>query len=257
MPSLNKVLRSYTIGPLAQAFFPTYVVGRENLPAEGPYIIAAGPHRSELESVLLASALPGIELHFFAKQEYWSSGVGRYVMNGIGALPVNRNDARAAEKQIGQGVVVLTEGGIVAVYPEGTRGNDSFVHRGRTGAIRMALDASKALGGAVPVVPVGMIGMRDRNPPGEKFLGLPKLKPGRTMIVIGKPMLIVPTADQAVSRTVELAVSVVESKSLLARPIASGYVRNRTDRLMHEIAELSASGYSNEYLKVGASGKGQ
>lgn len=254
VPSLNKVLRSYTIGPLAQALFPTHVIGRENLPAKGPYVIAAGPHRSELESVLLASALPDLEQHFFAKEAYWGSPFGRWFMSGIKAIPVNRNDSRAAVRQIAKGVDVLVDGGIVTFYPEGTRGNDDSVHRGRTGVIRMALDASKKLERAIPVVAVGMIGMRDLNPPGETFLGLPKLKPGRNMIVIGTPMLIGHNAGETMSRSVELATRVIESDSVLARPITTGYVRNRIDHLMHYIAELSASNYSNEYLETGAAG---
>lgn len=45
------------------------------------------------------------------------------------------------------------------LFPEGTRfPNDDVVHRGKPGAVHMALAAE------VPIVPVGLIGMVDKNP---------------------------------------------------------------------------------------------
>lgn len=253
MSSLNLVLRRFVVGPPARAFFPAHVVGRENLPREGPFIIAAGPHRTEFESALLACNLSEYELHFFAKAEYWKgSKLKRWFMDGTGMIPVDRQDSRAAVAQIRQGAEILREGGIVAVYPEGTRGTDAYVHKGHTGAVRTALQASKLLpGGNVPIIPVGMIGMRELNPPGEKF----KLRRGRCTIVIGEPIYpLLHAPNQPQSRPKELAMHVVEGDSVWARPATSAHARFLTNHLMKEIARLSTAHYLDEYLKIGAAG---
>lgn len=258
MPSLNKVLRAYIIGPPAQLLFPTIVVGLENLPKSRPFIIAAGPHRTELESVIVATALPQLEISFFAKQEYWHGRFGRWFMDGIGALPVDRQDPRVAQRQIEQGIEVLKSGGIVYFYPEGTRGNDRFVHKGRTGVVRMALEASKALGQSVPIVPIGLQGMRELNPPGEKIFGkLPKIKPGRNAVAIGEPLIVAPGHAENATKSERFTTTVVESGSRFAAPLTGGYVRHMTDRLMYTIADLSGEPYLSEYLKSGAAGRGE
>lgn len=252
---LNLVLRRFVVGPPARVLFPAHVVGRENLPKEGPFIIAAGPHRTELESVLLACNLSEYELHFFAKAEYWrGSALRSWFMDGTGMIPIDRQDSRAATHQIEKGAEFLRDGGIVAVYPEGTRGGDDFVHKGHTGAGRTVLRAIKLRGGDanVPIVPVGMIGMRKLNPPKAKRL---KFRPGRCTIVIGKPIYpFSHTSEEPHTRAEEVVQNIVEKDSILARPATGVHARILTDRLMAEIARLSKSEYLDEYLKIGAAG---
>lgn len=254
MSTLNLVLRRFVVGPPARILFPAHVVGRENLPKDGPFIIAAGPHRSELESALLACNLSEYELHFFAKAEYWEgSRLHRWFMDGTGMIPINRQDSRAALRQIQRGAEVLSEGGIIAMYPEGTRGGDSFVHKGHTGVVRTALQASKLVpGGNVPIVPIGMIGMRELNPPGDKF----RLRPGRCTIVVGDPIYpLHRDDDQPQPWLKELAMNMVEGGSMLKGLATNVHARFLTNYLMKEIARLSTAHYLDEYLKIGATGQ--
>ena len=55
-------------------------------------------------------------------------------------------------------VPVLRAGGLVAVYPEGTRSPDGRLYRGRTGMTRLARDAG------VPIIPVGVLGTAEVPP---------------------------------------------------------------------------------------------
>lgn len=175
---LNWLFRWVLVGPIVRLFFRIKVVGMENLPREGPYILALGPHRTEFESIIVASYIRRHQLHFFAKQQYWEEhkllGV---LMTAVGLIPLPRQARRALIEQIERGVEKLRAKRVVAMYPEATRGFDEAMHRGYPGIARISLKA-----GGVAVVPVGMRGMRELNPPGEG------IRPGRGEIHIGMPI---------------------------------------------------------------------
>ncbi len=72
---------------------------------------------------------------------------------------------------------MLQSGELLGLYPEGTRSPDGRLYRGKTGVARLALEAG------VPVIPVGLRGMFDIQPPGRM---MPKFK--RVSMVFGKPL---------------------------------------------------------------------
>lgn len=251
MPNLNKVLR-HMVAPPARLLFPARVIGLENLPSKGPFVIVAGPHRTELESILLACALLDWELHFFAKKEYWEGKAWlRWFMDGTGMIPLDRLNSRFALQQVNRGVEVVREGGIVAMYAEGTRSGigDECVHKGHTGAARISLRTG------APIVPMGYIGMRNLNPPNKK---LPR--PGRCTIVIGEPIYphLFKTGEHHLPLTGVMKKVAEGDLPLLAdAAAASTLARPLTDHVMAEIARLSNSPYDNTYLKIGASASKQ
>ena len=112
-------------------------------------------------------------------------------------------------------VKVLREGSLLCVFPEGTRSRDGNLHRGYIGAARVAT----AVG--CPILPVGIVGTGDIQPPGAR---LPR--PGRACsISIGAPLI---AADVELSRRRSAA-------------------RALTDELMERIAELSGQQYVPEH----------
>lgn len=239
--STNWVFRQLIIGPAARTLFPMHVMGRENLPEEGPFIIAAGPHRTELESVLLATNLAKYEIHFFAKATYWEkSPVHRWFMNATGQLPINQMGGRGIEEQINSGADVLRSGGIIAIYPEGTRGTDGYLHKGHTGVGRTAI-----LAGNVPIIPIGMLGMEKLNPPGGG------IHLGRGTINIGKPIYPLVHASDDHRPLLERVLHLLETRSPVVKPVINAHARILTNVLMHEISRLSTAQYADEYLKIG------
>lgn len=225
----NDTFRNVIMGPLLRLAFRVDVVGRENLPKEGPYILAPGPHTTELESALIASYINEVKIHFFAKAEYWDkSPVHAWFMTNTGQVPLSRTDARAANEAIEKGAAILRAGGIMAIYPEGTRSLDGRVHKGHTGVARTAIR-----GGGVPIVPIGLVGMTKFNPPGKKLL-----RPGRATMVIGKP--IDPLHYQEMAGHSKLADKALEAA--LSRTI--------TSVLMKEITRLSDNEYVDQYFPV-------
>src|SRR5260370_5918697 len=75
-----------------QPFFHTYFrlsrIRREHIPAEGPVIIAAN-HRSFLDPFVIAT-MARRPMYYVAKKELFSSPWQAWVLNALGAFPVDR-----------------------------------------------------------------------------------------------------------------------------------------------------------------------
>ena len=88
---------------------------------------------------------------------------------GMGMIPVDRDDTRAALASLDIALDVLRRGEAFGIYPEGTRSRDGRLYRGRTGVAHLALTSG------APVVPVGLIGTQDLQPVGSRFPRLAKV----------------------------------------------------------------------------------
>ncbi|MEY9942542.1 lysophospholipid acyltransferase family protein [Streptacidiphilus sp. MAP5-3] len=148
------LLKRIVVGPVVRTLYRPRVTGVENIPLDGPAIIAPN-HLSFCDSVFLPLAAPR-QVHYVAKEEYFTGrGVkGRLMASffrGVGAVPVDRSGGRASTAAIDTGMRELAAGRLFGIYPEGTRSPDGRLHRGRTGVAHLAL-ASGA-----PVIPVGLV----------------------------------------------------------------------------------------------------
>jgi 1-acyl-sn-glycerol-3-phosphate acyltransferase len=153
---LNFVLRWLTLGLYARLVFRTTVVGRKNLP-KGGFVLAVGPHKTAKETIVVPGHLPSREFHILIKAELWKGVVG-WIFRNTRQIKVERQNG-LGHKSLDPAVAALRRGFLVMLFPEGTRyPNDDVVHRGKPGAVHMALAAG------VPIVPVGLIGMVDKNP---------------------------------------------------------------------------------------------
>jgi 1-acyl-sn-glycerol-3-phosphate acyltransferase len=167
-------------GPLLRAFFRPWVRGSENVPDDGPAILASN-HLAVIDSFILPIKLPR-KIRFIGKAEYFTgSGVkGRLkagFFRGVGTIPVDRGGGKASEAALSTGLGVLDDGHLFGIYPEGTRSPDGRLYRGKTGVARLALESG------APVVPVAMIGTERAQPIGRVIP-----RPMRIGIVIGKPL---------------------------------------------------------------------
>ena len=84
------------------------------------------------------------------------------VFRELGQVPVERADTRSAAASLDVGVDLLGDGVALGIYPEGTRSPDGRLYKFRTGVARLAIRSG------VPVVPVGLVGTREIQPPGSK-----------------------------------------------------------------------------------------
>ena len=152
------------VPPVLKAIWRPTVHGLEHVPRSGGVILASN-HLSFVDSIVIPSVVPRLVV-FLAKSDYFTgSGVKgmaqRAWFEGIGMLPVDRDDTKAALASLDIALEVLGRGEAFGIYPEGTRSRDGRLYRGRTGVAHLALTAG------VPVVPVGLAGTQHVQPVGS------------------------------------------------------------------------------------------
>lgn len=137
-------------------FLPAFrirVTGADRVPATGPVVLIAN-HSSMIEPQLIFGLLPRRTV-FLVKQEAFVGPFG-WALRRIGQLPVRRGEPDRTP--LLEAVRLLRNGGLVAVFPEGTRGSGN-VENARQGAAWLV----RATGAVV--VPVATRGTR--RPPGS------------------------------------------------------------------------------------------
>jgi len=120
--------------------------GLEHIPSSGPVILCSN-HLSNLDPVFLAAPL-NRRVHYMAKMELFSIPVLSWLIVKLGAFPVNRGGV--SKNSIRTALQLLSEGKVLGIFPEGTRGKMSGV--GKKGAASLALKSGAA------VIPVAIIG---------------------------------------------------------------------------------------------------
>ncbi|MEQ4498682.1 lysophospholipid acyltransferase family protein [Nocardioides kribbensis] len=177
---LYRVLHS-VVPPLARAVWRPRIEGIHHVPRSGPVILASN-HLSFIDSVVIPVTAPR-KVVFLAKSDYFT-GTGlrgsaqRAWFEGLGMLPVDRDDPRAALASLDVALEVLGRGEAFGLYPEGTRSRDGRLYRGRTGVAHLALTAG------APVVPVGLVGTDRLQPVGSSW---PRL--ARVTVRFGEPIV--------------------------------------------------------------------
>ena len=130
-------------------------------------------------------------------------------------IPVDRSGGDAAQAALDAAAAVLQQGRLFMIYPEGTRSRSGNLHKGRTGAARLALRCD------APIIPTGHEGTVEVQPP-DTFV----MKPRKRVVVrFGTPMWAHEYGDPDDPRT----------------------LRRFTDAVMFEIAQLSGQRYVDTY----------
>jgi 1-acyl-sn-glycerol-3-phosphate acyltransferase len=160
------------VPPLARAIWRPTVEGLDNVPPTGPVIVASN-HLSFADSLVIPIVAPR-KVVFLAKADYFTGtgvkgALSRGWFNGMGMVPVDRDDTRAALSSLETALAVLGRGEAFGIYPEGTRSRDGRLYRGRTGVGHLALTSG------APVVPVGLQGTEQLQPVGSRRLRLAKV----------------------------------------------------------------------------------
>ncbi len=212
---LQPVLKR-TLGPLSRRIWDIDIIGESNIPSSGPALIAPN-HIAFIDSIFMAVLLER-EAVGVGKAEYMDSWRTRYLLPAVGMIPLDRSGGEASEGAMGQADEILAAGRLFVVFPEGTRSRDGHLHRGHTGAARLALKAR------CPIIPVGISGT-DAIQPVDKVL--PKTGV-RAEIRIGKPISTEPYVDSTTER--------------------GALLRQITDEVMTEISGLSGQTYVDWYF---------
>lgn len=169
------------VPPVAKAIWRPTVTGLEHVPRSGAVILASN-HLSFIDSTMIPVVAPR-KVVFLAKSDYFTgTGIKGALMRawfeGLGMLPVDRDDSKSALASLDTALEVLGRGEAFGIYPEGTRSRDGRLYRGRTGVAHLALTSG------APVVPVGLQGTQDVQPVDAP---LPRLAP--VSVAFGPPIL--------------------------------------------------------------------
>ena len=202
------------MSPIFKSLWRIKAVGLGNIPKLGGVVFCPN-HTSVIDSFFLPLVLPR-RITFVGKAEYMDSWKTKHLFPAIGMIPIDRSGGNASERALNTAARVLEQGEFFGIYPEGTRARDGRLHRGHTGPARLALRTG------TPIVPVGIVGTREIQPPDAK---LPKPFK-RAEVRFGRPIDVGRYADRADDRMV---------------------LRQIIDEVMYEIRELTGQDYVDEY----------
>jgi 1-acyl-sn-glycerol-3-phosphate acyltransferase len=185
--TLSQKILLTTCKPLLNILFFWKVEGRENIPLTGPLILVSN-HVHLLDPFFLSFSFPRW-IHFMAKEELFRSPFLRPWLRWAGSLSIRRR-GKIREKQelLKRTRDVLEQGLILGMFPEGSRGHDGKLRKGKPGS---AVIASKT---NVPILPVGIVGT-------DKVKGISWLwKRPSIVINIGKPFRL-PSTNNNISKS--------------------------------------------------------
>ncbi|MFF2369630.1 lysophospholipid acyltransferase family protein [Agromyces sp. NPDC058110] len=184
---------------------------RERMPQTGAFVLAPN-HYSEIDPVVMGAASwhLGRAPRFMAKASLFKNPVLGWFLRTSGQIPVERAGSkshaalRAAEE-------LVEKGRMVVVYPEGslTRDPDLWPMRGKTGAVRIALERD------IPIVPAAHWGTQElMGRYGKKLKPFPR----KTVdVIIGEPL---------------------DLSAYRGKPITQSLLLEATNELMDAIAAL-------------------
>jgi 1-acyl-sn-glycerol-3-phosphate acyltransferase len=192
--------------PILRLWFRVRISGGEHLPAQGAAIIAAN-HKGFLDPFFIALATRR-HLRYMAKAELfrWASS---WLLVRLGAFPVRRGAADTDALETAR--VILGQGGLIVIFPEGTRVAESDVLGSpHHGAGRLALETG------TPIVPVAIAGTSHLW-----FSPIPKLRRVQIAFLAPVDVVDVSSARDALSQLIDVQVWPAVQREygrLLARP---------------------------------------
>jgi len=210
--NLTRVLLG-SIRRLVYQLWDVTVEGVENVPVNGPAIVTPN-HLSFCDSVFVPAALPR-RTWAIGKGEYLDDWKTKHLFPAMGMIPVDRSGGKAAQAALDTAAEVLDGGRLFMIYPEGTRSRSGNLHKGRTGAARLAARCN------APIIPVGHVGTVEIQPPDQFYMkvNLP------CTVRFGEPMWIENFGD----------------------PTDPRVYRTMTDAVMYQISQLSGQQYVDTY----------
>lgn len=163
--------------------------GQDNIPSSGPVIICSN-HISWWDPVAIGCACPR-NVRFMAKEELFRDKVFGSYLRALGAFPVRRGkpDRVALRTALG----ILSEGGVLGMFPEGTRSRTGELGKPEPGAAVIAIKSG------APVVPAAIVGVYRAG--------------GRVKVRFGKPFLVPPDLGSS-------GESILEASRLIMEHIA-------------------------------------
>ena len=158
---------------IARVIFRLQIEGEEFIPRTGPTILAAN-HASFIDPIIIMVSVRR-PVRFMAKKELFRFPLFGWLLRQFGTFPINRD--RINLQAFKQATSLLEAGEVVAMFPEGTRGDGVELRPAKSG---IGLIAART---GAPVVPVLHLGTEKVLPRGAWFP-----RPHRIVIKFGAPL---------------------------------------------------------------------
>ena len=151
------------------------VVGRENMPAQGPYIVVLN-HTSVVDTPVLLLNFPLQKWRFFAIEKWKFHPVYGPIMSWLGAIYIKKD--MVDRQQLREAMAAVQEGNVFGLAPEGTRSFNGQMMAAKDGAAYLASRAK------VPILPVGLVNND------VLFANIKRFRPTTIEVRIGKPVML-------------------------------------------------------------------
>ena len=202
------------LSPVVTRLWDIEMTGYDRLPTDGPAILCPN-HISFFDSAILTFTLPR-NISFVGKAEYMDSWKTKFIFPAMGMIPIDRSGGDKSNGALDAAREVLERGELFGIYPEGTRSRNGNLHKGRTGAARLAMQLG------CPIYPVGIVGTDEIQPPGARA---PKLRKS-CAVHIGRP---------------------IKPERYANRGAEHLAWRSMMDEVMYEIREMTGQEYVHHY----------
>jgi 1-acyl-sn-glycerol-3-phosphate acyltransferase len=164
----------YALAVIYDICFRGELAGLHHVPKHGAFLVAAN-HASHLDPPMIGCHIPR-QMAFFARRTLWKGGIATWWLDGVGAIPVDRDGGQdvSAIKNV---LRAIQAGKALTLFPEGTRSTDGQLRPPKAGVGMIACKTR------VPVVPVRILNSHIAFGRGGKF------RPGTPVdIIYGRPL---------------------------------------------------------------------
>lgn len=149
-------------------------IGGEQIPVYGGVIVVSN-HASFLDPPIVGCGMMR-PIHFMARNSLFRNRLGGWWARNVGVISIDRNKGDIAAFKAA--FAVLKSGGVLCLFPEGTRTLDGNLQAPKDGIGFLIIKA------AVPVVPVYIEGSFNAFPKGAGWI-----KPAKITVRYGAPIM--------------------------------------------------------------------
>ena len=157
------------------SFLQPRVMGLENIDPKQTYVFCAN-HLSYLDPPLMAALLPN-RVRFLAKRSLFRIPIFGWAMRRMGQLPLDRENAREASRNLAEASREFRAGNSFIVFPEGGRSLDGRLGQFLSGGFRLAISLEAS------IVPMAIQGTREALAPSSLLI-----RGGDVRLSVGRPI---------------------------------------------------------------------